>query len=109
VTFDARFEQYRKGDQDWDSDWQTAVALDGTVDRGQDRDRGWTAELAVPWSEICQNTEVQCPVGEGTELRMNLFRFERPKDGPPIGLSLSPTLEPDFHAPENAAIVELGR
>jgi hypothetical protein len=109
VTFDARFEQYRKGDQEWDSTWQTAVALDGTVDRGQDRDRGWTAELAVPWSEICQNTEVQCPVGEGTTLRMNLFRFERPKNGPPIGLSLSPTLEPDFHAPENAAIVELGR
>ena len=57
--------------------------------------------------EICQHTEVSCPVEVGTTLRMNFFRFER-RDRKTIGLGLSPTLEPDFHAPENAAVVQLG-
>ncbi len=107
VTFDARFSGYRKGDEAWDSGWTTAVIVDGTLDDRRDRDRGWTAEVAVPWKEICAHTPVSCPLAGGATLRLNAFRLDRPPRGNPIGLALSPTRVPDFHAPENAAILEL--
>lgn len=107
VQFDSRFERYRKGDEAWNSAFAAPVEVRGTLEQDGDRDEGWTAELAVPWSEICAHTEVQCPVGAGTTLRINTFRFERPRKGAAIGLALSPTGVPDFHAPENAAVLEL--
>lgn len=108
VTFDARFAQYRKGDEAWDGTWQAAVDLRGTVEDRRDRDEGWSAELAVPWAEICEHTEVTCPPAAGQTLRINVFRFERPAKSAPIGLALSPPRVPDFHAPEHAAVLELG-
>jgi Carbohydrate family 9 binding domain-like len=108
VVFDARFAQYRKGDEAWNGRWQAAVDLQGTLDDRRDRDEGWSAELAIPWAEICLHTEVTCPPVAGQTLRMNAFRFERPHERPPIGLSLSPPRVPDFHAPEYAAVLELG-
>ncbi len=107
VVFDARFERYRQGDEGWNSAFRAGVQVRGTLEAPADRDEGWSAELAVPWSEICAFTEVRCPVGPGTSLRINAFRFERPRKGPAVGLALSPTQVPDFHAPQNAARLEL--
>jgi hypothetical protein len=107
VTFDARFASYRKGDQAWDSTWRTAVQVRGDLDDRRGRDQGWTVEAAIAWEEICGHTSMRCPAREGARVRLNLFRLERPRDGGSVGLALSPTLVPDFHAPENAAIVEL--
>ncbi len=107
VRFDAKFERYRKGDEAWNSGFVAAVAVGGSIEAPGDRDEGWSAELAVPWSEICEFTEVRCPVGPGTSLRINAFRLERPRNGPAVGLALSPTRVPDFHAPENSAQLEL--
>ena len=39
---------------------------------------------------------------------VNAFRFERPDKKAAIALALSPPRVPDFHAPENAAVLELG-
>ncbi|MEM9457366.1 MAG: carbohydrate-binding family 9-like protein [Myxococcota bacterium] len=108
ITFDARFEQYRKGDEAWDGRWQAAVSLSGTLDDRRDRDQGWSVELAIPWDEICAHTEVTCPPRPGQTLVVNAFRFERPHKRPPVGLALSPPRVPDFHAPANAAVLELG-
>ena len=107
VQFDSRFERYRKGDEAWNGAFVAPVQVRGSIEHEGDRDEGWTTELAVPWSEICAHTEVECPVGPGTTLRINTFRFERPRKGAAIGLALSPTRVPDFHAPENAAVLEL--
>ena len=109
VTFDAKFADYRKGDESWNSAWQTAVDVQGTIDDPGDTDRGWTAELAIPWGEICEHTPVQCPPRSGMQVRANVFVLERPRKGGTIGLALSPTRVGDFHAPENAAILELTR
>jgi hypothetical protein len=81
--------------------------VDGTLDDRSDVDRGWTVEAADAWAEVCEHTSIECPVQAGRSLRLNGFRLERPRQGPPAGLALSPTKVPDFHAPENAAIVEL--
>jgi len=107
VTFDAKFETYRKGQEDWDSQWTTAVDLRGTLNNRKDRDEGWSVEVAVPWSEICEYTQAPCPPVAGATLRINAFRFERAKKREPVGLALSPTRVPDFHASANAAILEL--
>ena len=34
----------------YDSGMQAAVTLDGTLNHWEDRDRSWTAELAIPWT-----------------------------------------------------------
>jgi len=107
VTFDARFERYRKGDEAWDGGWTGAAAVVGTVDARGDRDRGWSAEIAVPWAEICAHTQTSCPPQPGATTRVNAFRLDRPKRGAPLAWALSPTREPDFHAPANAAVLEL--
>ena len=107
VQFDSRFERYRKGDEAWNSAFAAPVVAKGTVEDGTDQDEGWTTELAVPWSEICAHTELECPVLAGTTLRVNTFRLERPRKGSAVGLALSPTRVPDFHAPENSAVLEL--
>ncbi len=107
VLFDARFERYRKGDEAWNGGFTAAVEVRGTLEAPGDLDEGWTAELAVPWPDICSHTPVPCPVGPGTQLRINAFRLERPQKGPTVGLALSPTRVPDFHAPENSAVLEL--
>ncbi len=107
VQFDARFAQYRKGDEAWNGRWQAAVQIDGTVDRRDDRDRGLTAEFAVPFAEICEHTASHCPPQAGDRMRANVFRLDRPRRANPIALSLAPTRVTDFHAPEHSAIVEL--
>lgn len=108
VVFDAKFERYRKGDEAWNSTWRTAVHLEGTVEHDADVDRGWGVEAAIPWTEICAHTPVTCPVRAGHTLRANVFRLERPaRSKATIALTLSPTRVPDFHAPENAAVIEL--
>ncbi len=107
VTFDARFVQYRRGDTDWSSAWTTAVAVEGTIDDRTDRDRGWTVEVAIPWSEICSNTSATCPPQVGDRMRVNAFRFDRPAKGPALAYAVSPTRVPDFHAAANAAMLTL--
>lgn len=107
VTFDARFAAYRRGDEGWDSRWQTAVVALGTIDDASDRDLGWRAEVAIPWAEICANTAATCPPRAGQALRVNVFRIERRGRKEAIGMALSPTLRPDFHAWANAAVLEL--
>lgn len=107
VTFDARFPRYRAGDEAWDSRWRTAVRVDGTLDGRRDRDRGFTAEVAIPWDELCAETELECPPRPGMSLRVNAFRLERVGRKRAVGLSLSPTRTPDFHAWDNAAVLQL--
>lgn len=107
VLFDAYFPEYRKGDEARDFALQSAVVLDGTLNKRKDEDRGWTVELAVPWAEICGNTEVSCPPEAGLQLRANVFRLEKADRKSQSGYALSPTRKPDFHAWQNAAVVEL--
>ena len=107
VTFDARFPTYRRGDEAWDSRWRTAVSRSGTVNDARDRDRGWSVEAAIPWAEICAETAVACPPAPGLGLRANVFRLDHPGRKEAVAVALSPTLRPDFHAWENAAVLEL--
>ena len=106
TTFDARFARYRKGEEAWDGSWTSAVTLDGELER-RGGDRGWFVELAFPWAELCRETALRCPIAAERSLRVNVFRLDKPDREAQVGLALSPTLQPDFHAWANAAELRL--
>lgn len=70
---------YREGgkaDNSWDiPGLQTAVALQGTLNKVSDKDRGWTIEIAIPWTAFRSRLPVEKPI-EGTEWRLNFSRVE---------------------------------
>lgn len=106
TTFDARFPRYRKGDEAWDGTWTSAVTIDGELER-RGGDRGYFVELAFPWAELCRETALRCPIRAERSLRVNVFRLDKPDRQAQVGLALSPTLQPDFHAWANAAQLRL--
>jgi hypothetical protein len=70
---------YRKGGKA-DNSWQipgllTAVSIDGTLNDPRDRDRGWTVEIAFPWSAFVSRAPVSRPAA-GDEWRVNFSRVE---------------------------------
>jgi hypothetical protein len=65
---------------------QTAVAIDGTVNNDQDRDRGWTVELAFPWKGLAWLAKADgrlLPPAEGDVWRMDFSRFNTYKEATP--------------------------
>ncbi len=92
---------------DWDfPGLKWAVGLDGTLNDSSDVDRGWTVELAFPWSGLEVLAQGRpLPPGDGDKWLMNFFRFEAfeangRKIEPSIGWSLSPHGLYDSHWPE---------
>jgi hypothetical protein len=98
----------RIGYWNWDfPGLQSAVFLDGTINDNKDRDRGWTVELALPWSGMSVLV-----IGDNRSLppidqdiwRMDFSRFNQYKEAPPSndpgGWALSPHGVWDSHVPE---------
>lgn len=98
----------RIGFWNWDfPGLKSAVHVDGTLNNNQDRDRGWTVELALPWrgmSALAMPDNRPVPPREGDVWRMNLFRFNQYKESPPAqdsgGWAWSPHYVWDSHIPE---------
>lgn len=80
---------YNKGgeaDQEWDFvGIKHAVQVDGTVNCSDDVDRGWTVEVAIPWTSMAEHAHTACPPKPGDQWRVNFSRvewsFERYKGG----------------------------
>lgn len=70
---------YNKGgkpDNSWDiPSLKTAVQLHGTLNKSDDTDRGWTVEIAIPWSAFASRLPVVKPT-PGSEWRVNFSRVE---------------------------------
>jgi hypothetical protein len=65
---------------------KTAVAIDGTVNQDNDRDRGWTVELAFPWKSLewmARADQRSLPPKEGDVWRMDFSRFNTYKEAAP--------------------------
>lgn len=96
VLFDARFTGRRKGmDLSWSSNARHAVKLDGTLNDASDVDRGWTAELAIPFSSLSEVPHL--PPRPGDRWRFNLYRLDHGEGGVQ-GQAFCPVLVGDFHA-----------
>lgn len=98
----------RVGFWNWDfPGLQSAVYLDGTINDDKDRDRGWTVELALPWSGmnvLAKGDHRSLPPQEGDTWRMDFSRFNQYKEAPPAndpgGWAWSPHGVWDSHVPE---------
>jgi hypothetical protein len=98
----------RIGYWNWDlPGLKTAVHVDGTVNNNADRDRGWTVELAIPWTGLAQLARPDrrsLPPKDGDVWRMDFTRFNQYKEAPPSqdpgGWAWSPHGEWDSHIPE---------
>lgn len=70
---------YREGgkaDNSWDiPGLKTAVAVRGTLNDARDTDRGWTVEMAFPWSSFAARLPVAAPTA-GDTWRGNFSRVE---------------------------------
>lgn len=62
----------------WDiAGLQTAVQIHGTLNDPSDTDRGWTVEIALPWSALEELAGgVACPPEPGDTWRLNLSRVQ---------------------------------
>jgi hypothetical protein len=71
---------YRDGGQAvnaWDIDGlRLEAALDGTLNDPRDRDRGWTVEIAIPWSAFADSGRTAVPPRDGDRWRVNFSRVE---------------------------------
>ena len=65
---------------------QTAVHIDGTINKNNDRDRGWTAEMAFPWKGmkwLAKADGRSLPPRHGDRWRIDFSRFNQYKAAPP--------------------------
>jgi len=114
---------YREGgkaDNSWEiPGLQSAVNLDGTLNNPSDRDRGWTVEIAFPWSTFRSRAPVDRP-RLGESWRVNFSRVEWEFDLVDGGYRnrpgvreanwvWSPQGEINMHIPSRWGYVEFGR
>ena len=57
---------------------KSAVFVDGTLNDARDTDRGWSVELAFPWSVLGEFAHRPSPPMPGDEWRINFSRVEWP-------------------------------
>ena len=55
---------------------KSAVHLDGTLNVVTDTDRGWSVELAVPWSALGELARRASPPADGDQWRVNFSRVQ---------------------------------
>ena len=98
----------RIGYWNWDfPGLKSAVYIDGTINDDSDRDRGWTVELAIPWSgmsALALGDNRSLPPNEEDIWRMDFSRFNQYKEAVPAedsgGWVWSPHGVWDSHVPE---------
>jgi hypothetical protein len=100
TTFDSYLPMYRQNQNDWESNMKTAVKVDGTLNKRDDTDKGWTVEMAIPLESVKGRapTGPQIPPKVGDMWRINLYRMDSPKGKAQVGSGWSPPLVGDFHA-----------
>jgi len=76
VKFDTKFNGRRKNrDDSWDSKIKYAVKLDGTLNDPSDKDKGWRAEIAIPWESIEDAPNI--PPKDGDTWKVFFYRINR--------------------------------
>jgi hypothetical protein len=108
VGFDKHPRGPRLGFFKWDLPGiRAAAAVDGTINDNADRDRGWTAELALPWAsmkDLARGDGRAVPPRDGDVWRMDFSRFNTYREARPAedsgGWAMSAHGVWDSHIPE---------
>jgi hypothetical protein len=85
----------------WNSKTIAKVRVDGTLNKREDQDKGWTAELAIPLEDVKgldDKSTLTLPPTPGTVWRINMFRMDLPQGKPQQASGWSPPMVGDFHA-----------
>ena len=89
VGFDKHPRGPRLGFFRWDLPGLRAAAhVDGTINDNSDRDRGWTAEIALPWASmglLARGDGRALPPRDGDTWRMDFSRFNKYREAAPAG------------------------
>jgi hypothetical protein len=100
AIFDSYLPAYRKNQNEWNSKMKAAVKVEGTLNKREDKDQGWTVEMAIPWSDVkgrAPGARETAPPKFGDLYRVNFFRFDFPQGKQAIASAWSPPLVGDFH------------
>ncbi|HTM46774.1 MAG TPA: carbohydrate-binding family 9-like protein [Polyangiaceae bacterium] len=83
LVFDSQFDDYNQpkkepdgpfGHQEWSAKLQSAVAIDGTIDNSDDKDKGYTVEIRIPWTSFSKAKKL--PPAIGSSWRMNFYAMQ---------------------------------
>ena len=84
LVFDSRFDDYNKprkepdgpfGHQDWTVKAKSAVTIDGTIDKSDDKDKGYVVEAHLPWKSF--DKAKKSPPEIGDTWRMNFYAMQK--------------------------------
>ena len=100
AIFDSYLPKYRENQNDFDALMKAVVAVDGTVDKRDDQDKGWVVEVAIPLGAAKgkEASMKNVPPSLGTVWKVNFFRMDMPAGKPQVGTAWSPPMVGDFHA-----------
>jgi hypothetical protein len=85
----------------WNSKLTAKVRVDGTLNKREDQDKGWTVEIAIPLEDVKGmdgKSALKLPPTPGDVWRINMFRMDMPQGRPQQAAGWSPPLVGDFHA-----------
>ncbi len=90
----------KRKDYDWNSKLKAQVKVMGTLNKRDDQDKGWVAEIAIPLGDAngLSKEPVKVPPKLGDTWRINMFRMDAPEGKPQGAAAWSPPLVGDFHA-----------
>jgi Carbohydrate family 9 binding domain-like len=91
----------KKKPYSWNSKLVAKVAVDGTLNKREDKDKGWTVEMAIPLADVIgldKDSKVKIPPAVGDVWRVNMFRMDMPQGKPQQASGWSPPMVGDFHA-----------
>ena len=108
-VFDTYLPEYRKYEDSidpkkkpysWNSKMKVKVNVDGTLNKRDDQDKGWTVEMAIPLEDVrgMDKHAAKLPPAPGDTWRINMFRMDVPAGKPQQASGWSPPMVGDFHA-----------
>jgi hypothetical protein len=108
-VFDTYLPEYRKYEDavdpkrkpySWNSKMNVKVQVNGTLNKREDQDKGWTVEMAIPLDDMAglDKTSAKLPPTVGDVWRINMFRLDLPAGKPQQASAWSPPMVGDFHA-----------
>jgi hypothetical protein len=99
LIFDTRYDARRRpqpfGDVEWSSQARVKLTLDGTPN-DEEADKGYVAELAIPWTAFAAGNTPADPPPAGEQWRMNFFVMDERERGQ-RAVGWSPPMIGDFH------------
>ena len=99
AIFDSYLPAYRKNDNAWNSNLKAAVKVEGTLNKREDKDKGWVVEISIPWADTKGRGEYEMtlPPALGQSFKINMFRLDMPQKKPQRAAAWSAPLVGDFH------------